>query len=54
MAKSYCPCNTCQGGDCADCPTCDICYAQTNCVDDIPDNHVVDYILEKLEVYPND
>jgi hypothetical protein len=50
MAKSYCPCNTCQNGDCEDCPTCDICYAQTHCVDDIPD----DYTLEKLGAYSDD
>ena len=34
MSKNYCPCKTCKGGDCSDCPTCDICMSQTGCKDD--------------------
>lgn len=41
MSKSYCPCKTCDHTQyCLDCPTCDICMAQTGCVDDIRDEEV--------------
>lgn len=37
MSKSYCPCKTCTDFHCDDCVTCDICMAQTGCVDDVSD-----------------
>lgn len=42
MAKSYCPCHTCEDQNCDDCVTCDICYAQSHCVDDAEDNEAGD------------
>lgn len=34
IRKEDCPCRTCPGGDCNDCPTCDICLVITGCISD--------------------